>query len=157
RAEQVQCQLIAEKQQAEARKDREAELKAARTEAWYGYGCLLLASCYFLGRCLFDLSLERRPALGTNLDLSGLGWLAGALFISLIAVAVRQPDRSQPDDPTAELVAKALPPDVSIKVAERGLALVCHLSVAVGLVIIGWRIFEDVRSGMAAATFYLLL
>jgi hypothetical protein len=40
---------------------------------------------------------------------------------------------------------------------ERGLTLVCHLSVVVGLILIGWRHFEDLHAGTAAATFYLLL
>ncbi len=40
---------------------------------------------------------------------------------------------------------------------ERGLALGCHLAIVVGLVMIGWLHFEDLHSGMAAATFYLLL
>jgi hypothetical protein len=40
---------------------------------------------------------------------------------------------------------------------ERGLAIVCHLSIAAGLVLIGWRHFEDLQTGMSAATFYLLL
>src|SRR3954465_720919 len=46
-----------------------------------GYAWLLGACLYFLVRCLLDLTLIRRPALGPNLDLSGLAWLAGALFI----------------------------------------------------------------------------
>jgi hypothetical protein len=33
----------------------------------------------------------------------------------------------------------------------------CHLSVVVALVLIGWHHFDDVRAGMSAATFYLLL
>ena len=39
----------------------------------------------------------------------------------------------------------------------RALALLCHLSVVVGLVLIGWKHFGDVASGMAMAAFYLLL
>ena len=40
---------------------------------------------------------------------------------------------------------------------ERGLTLLCHLSIVVGLTLIGWRHFDDLHSGVAAATFYLLL
>jgi hypothetical protein len=139
----------------------------------YGYLALLGVSLYFLVRCLLDLTLVRRPALGPNLDLGGLAWLAGALFVSLIAVAVRQP--APPPDPAGKSLAptdkvvsaaeKALPPaaaaslgdtNVSLWVA-RGLALACHLSIAVGLVLVGWLHFDDLRSGMSAATFYLLL
>ena len=40
---------------------------------------------------------------------------------------------------------------------QRTLTLTCHLAVVAGLILIGWRHFQDVHAGMAAATFYLLL
>jgi hypothetical protein len=40
---------------------------------------------------------------------------------------------------------------------ERGLALVCHLAIVIGMVIVGYRTFDDLLGGVAAATFYLLL
>jgi hypothetical protein len=53
------------------------------------------------------------------------------------------------------------PPDVDASRlplwVERGLALLCHLSVVIGLVLIGWRHFDDLRAGVSAGTFYLLL
>src|SRR5205807_10190233 len=36
-------------------------------------------------------------------------------------------------------------------------AMVCHLAIVAALVFIGWRHFQDVLTGMAMATFYLLL
>src|SRR5215475_4145373 len=45
---------------------------------FYGYLWLMGACLYFLVRCLVDLALVRRPALGPNLNLGGLMWLAGA-------------------------------------------------------------------------------
>ena len=143
------------------------------THDFFGYLWLMIASLYFLVRCLLDLALVRRPSLGSNLDLSGLAWLAGALFVSLVAVACRQPaDDTKKEKPSRDpigkspiLVEKAIQPlappgvdDSRLYVwAERGLALLCHLSVVVALVLIGWRHFDDVRAGMSAATFYLLL
>src|SRR5947209_3413302 len=59
----------------------------------WGYLWLLGASGYFFLRCLADLALVRRPALSPNLNLGGLAWLAGALFVSLVAVAARPPGR----------------------------------------------------------------
>src|SRR5215472_16767450 len=59
---------------------------------FWGYAWLLAASGYFLLRCLFDLTLVRRPVLSPNLNFGGLVWLAGALFVSLIAVASRHPN-----------------------------------------------------------------
>src|SRR5262245_41670813 len=66
-------------------------LLSDKNGAWVGYLWLLMVSAYFLIRCLADLPLVRRPALGPNLNQGGLIWLAGALFISLIAVAVKKP------------------------------------------------------------------
>lgn len=151
---------------------------------FWGYLWLLGASGYFLLRCLFDLALVRRPALSPNLNFGGLVWLAGALFVSLIAVAVRHPNAPPkhgdelskqresaplPIEPMRRLGEKVIleqaPAEVDRKTLEeslglwieRGLTVLCHLSIAVGLILIGWRHFEDLHAGMAAATFYLLL
>lgn len=147
---------------------------------FWGYLWLLAASGYFLLRCVFDLTLVRRPALGPNLNFGGLVWLAGALFAGLIAVAVRPPNTqakhaeepsNQRDtapgaiDPVRRLGEKVIleqtPAAVdqeSVEIwVERGLTVLCHLSITVGLILIGWKHFEDLHSGMAAATFYLLL
>jgi hypothetical protein len=140
---------------------------------FWGYVWLLAVSGYFLLRCLFDLTLVRRPALAPNLNLGGLMWLAGALFVSLIAVAVRHPNEPARQSETApvpidpmrrlgeQVILQQAPAELD-EVAlhlwvERGLTVICHLSIVVGLVLIGWRHFEDLHAGMAAATFYLLL
>jgi hypothetical protein len=142
------------------------------THHFVGYLCLMIACFYFLIRCLFDLALIRRPALGSNLDFAGLAWLTGALFVGLIAVAARHPvgpldhaDSQRPPGPIDKIpdvsgraIEPYIPPGSSVRIwAERGLALLCHLSVLVGLVLIGWRHFDDIQAGMSAATFYLLL
>jgi hypothetical protein len=140
---------------------------------WWGYLWLAGASGYFLLRCLFDLTLVRRPALSPNLNFAGLVWLAGALFVSLIAVAVRHPNESAqqretapvPMDPMRQLGEKVLKEQAPAEVdersvemwVERGLTVACHLAITVALVLIGWRHFDDLHAGMACATFYLLL
>src|SRR5207302_8911527 len=63
----------------------------AWTAQAFGYLWLLCGSAYFLIRCLIDLALVRRPALGPHLNLGGLGWLGLALFVCLAAVAARRP------------------------------------------------------------------
>src|SRR5581483_5306129 len=119
---------------------------------------LLAASGYFFLRCLLDLILVRRPALSPNLNLAGLIWLAGALFVSLIAVAARQPaSPPETDKPSTTLDEKVRDPVAHLvrqetAGVERGLALGCHLAIVIGLVLIGWLHFEDVHAGMAAAT-----
>jgi hypothetical protein len=153
--------------------DHVALIAQSQTFSFYGYLWLLLASLYFLVRCFLDLALVRRPALGSNLNAGGLFWLAGALFISLIAVTVRQDDRPKaadepspsPTDKVKKIADAALQPVAPAGLdesrlrlwAERGLSLLCQLSVVVGLVLIGWRHFDDVQAGLSAATFYLLL
>src|SRR5262249_36708662 len=65
--------------------------------------------------------------------------------------------RARPTDDVREVgtvVGPLVAPDVD---PLRLLAMLCHLSVAVALVLIGWRHFDDVRAGASAATFYLLL
>jgi hypothetical protein len=142
-----------------------------------GYAWLFGGSAYYLGRCLLDLTLVQRPALAPNLTLGGLAWLAGALFVSLAAVAVNRGSdgNSSPPpagkDPVLTTVAEkqatnlvdsqAQANNVHAFDAQRwvghSLALLCHLAVFAGLVVVGWRHFNDLHAGMAAATFYLLL
>ena len=129
---------------------------------WFGYLCLLAGSGYYLVRCLVDLALVRRPALGPNLNPGGLAWLAGALFISLLALAVREPSAlpakngtaPAPIDQVQRQIEPQAPPNWDV---ERALAIVCHLAVVTGLIFVGWRHYQDAHAGMAAATFYLLL
>ncbi len=141
---------------------------------WFGYLWLFCGSGYFLVRCLFDLALVRRPALAPNLNLGGLAWLAGALFVCLVTVAIVRPGGPTEQAgkvPAALDKAEKLATDQAqqqapvqpVSVEEvafwvgRSLALLCHLAVVAGLIYVGWRHFQDVHAGMAAATFYLLL
>jgi hypothetical protein len=140
---------------------------------WPGYVWLLVGSVYLLLRCLLDLVLVRRPALGPNLNSGGMAWLAGAMFICLAAVAFRPPERANLHAPAvqAELPAQSNEtvgqPSAPVKLAqsqfdgsfilERTFAILCHLAVVIGLILVGRLHFQDTASGMAAATFYLLL
>src|ERR687888_2141815 len=60
-------------------------------KGFWGYLWLLGASLFLLARCLLDLALVRKPALGSNLDRAGLAWLAGPLYVSLVTVAAGPP------------------------------------------------------------------
>lgn len=142
--------------------------------AWLGFLWLFCGSALLLIRCLFDLALVQRPALGPNLNAAGLAWLGVALFVCLVAVAVRKPEelrgplgkpsvavsetqRRAGDLLRMDLTAHGLDERSKAFWAERSLAMLCHLAVCVGLVLVGWRHFQDAPAGMAAATFYLLL
>ena len=141
-----------------------------------GYAWLLAGSLYWFVRTVFDLTLVRRPVANPNLTTSGLGWLGIALFICLGAVAVRNTGETavrtqvgikpkaieQLQDRAAAAVehtqgeSKASSADVRFWV-ERSLALLCHLAVAVGLLMIGWKNFREISAGVALSTLYLLL
>jgi hypothetical protein len=136
----------------------------------WGYLALLLASLYFLLRCLVDLALVRRPVLSPNLTPGGLFWLAGALFVGLLPArplglpAEEKPPPTPPDelvrDPVKSVISKQVPTEDRDEVGlwvERGLALACHLSIVVALVLVGRLHFDDVHAGAAAAACYLLL
>ncbi len=150
---------------------RTNELTPPRTR-WLGYLWLLAGSAYLLLRCLIDLALQRRPALAPNLSFGGMAWLAGALFVCLIAVAFRSTDHPPPPSPTAqtkttgqEEPAKVGKESVALDLAQRpfenwvmrAVAVACHLAVVLGLIVLAWRHFQDAATGMAAATFYLML
>lgn len=133
----------------------------------FGYASLLGGSGYFLLRCLADLALVRRPALGPNLNQAGLAWLGLALFVSLVAVAVRQPTERYERPAATPAPVRQVQEQVETQgerlgsqgydAVDRGLTILCHLAVVAGLVLVGCRHFQDLHAGVAAATFYLLL
>src|SRR5439155_25257669 len=126
-----------------------------------------------LFRSLLDLTLVRRPALGPNLNMGGLAWLGLALFVCLTVVAARGPivPMATVGKPSAavkevqirsEAVVKQGNPANNLSESDMAFvvkcttAMICHLAIIIGLVFIGWRHFQDVLSGTAMATFYLL-
>jgi hypothetical protein len=152
-------------------------LARAGRERGLGYGWLLIGSLYWFVRTVIDLGLVRRPALSANLNIQGLSCLAVALFVCLTAVAMRpSPDHQEqvvgkrpvPIEQVQDTAAKALeqaqttngshasPADVRFW-AERGLAMLCHTAVLVGLVMIGWRHFGDLTAGVGTAALYTLV
>jgi hypothetical protein len=152
----------------------EAALAPPARLVWFGYLWLLCGSAYFWIRCVVDLALVRRPALSPNLNRSGLAWLGGAFLVCLLAVAVRNPaDRAGPVGKgsaaldQAQRRAEALVNHQAASARSPGfnarfwvgvtLAMLCHVSIVAGLSWIGYRVFQDLHAGMAAAAFYLLL
>ena len=144
------------------------------TLAWFGYLWLLCGSALFFMRCLLDLVLIGRPALAPNLNPSGLIWLSLALFVCLVVVAFQKP--AGPPGPVgkqsvavnetqrrADYLVKQqsllteLMPDNSALLVECGSAVICHFFIVCGLAFIGWKHFQDLQGGVAAAAFYLLL
>jgi hypothetical protein len=151
-----------------------AQLARAARRLNVGYIWLICASGYFFFRTLFDLGLEKRPALSTNLTSPGLAWLTVALFISLTAKAViKLPE--QPVQVGREPVALTRAQNGAVAImnsqsgienwgeagakffVERGIAIALHLAVVLGLVLSGAKLFGDLSIGVAMACLYLLL
>lgn len=156
---------------------RARQIERGQRELVFAYAWLLAGSGYWFVRAIVDLALVRRPVTSPNLNTTGLGWLALALFVCLTAVAVRRagdpvvagPIGARPipitqfqEGATAVVqqaqtgAGQASPADVRFWV-ERSLAMACHLAVALGLLMIGLRHFQDLATGMALAALYLLL
>jgi len=149
----------------------------AHRERMIGYGWLLSGSLFWFLRAVFDLVLVRRPAVSANLNIQALSWFGLALYIGLTAVALRpDPDQREQEQgkrpasiehvqATATAVVQqaqttngghATPTAVRFW-AVRGLAMLCHTAVLVGLVMIGWKHFGDITAGVGAAALYTLL
>jgi hypothetical protein len=143
-----------------------------KRELIVGYSWLLAGSLYWFVRCVFDLTLVRRPTTSPNLNTSGLSSLGIALLLCLGAVAFRSTDATavqsqvgskpkaieQLQDSAAAVVEQTQGEMVDVRFwVERTLALSCHIAVAVGLLMIGWRQFGELPAGVALATLYLLL
>ena len=149
----------------------------ARRERVLGYVWLMAGSLFWFVRAVLDTALVRRPPMSANLNTAGLAWLGLALFVGLTAVAVRRtPDQAnqrqvgrssaaieQVQDTATAVVQQAqntngshASPAAVRFWAERGLAMICHAAVLVGLLMIGWRHFGDLTAGVAAAALYTL-
>ncbi|VTR95363.1 Uncharacterized protein OS=Planctomyces brasiliensis (strain ATCC 49424 / DSM 5305 / JCM 21570 / NBRC 103401 / IFAM 1448) GN=Plabr_4086 PE=4 SV=1 [Gemmata massiliana] len=152
--------------------------RRAVRERTLGYAWLLVGSLYWFVRAIVDTALVRRPPVTANLNTPGLAWLALALFVGLTAVAVRRtPDQAnqervgtrpvtieQVQETATAVVQQAQSTNghqasaVTVQFwAERGLAMICHAAVLIGLLMIGWRHFGDITTGVAAAALYTLV
>jgi hypothetical protein len=156
-------------------------------QPWNAFVWLFVGSALWLGRCLFDLGLSRRPLLEPNLNSAGLACLAFGVLGLLLAETVNLPvdegtarnpaePRSKPGDranpppagstvlsaPVKEVIASAPlpsalkrnPPQV---ILSRVLASLAHLGLVASLIVVGWKGFDRLITGLAVATCYLLL
>lgn len=147
------------------------------------YIWLFSGSGLWLLRCLLDLGLSRRPLLEPNLNASGLLCLSvgvlGLLLTETVLLpvedgAARNPaERSEREErpavapgannATVRTMLSMVPLPTSLKrqlpqvIASRVLAVLAHLTLVVGLLGIGWKLFERPITGVAMATCYLVL
>jgi hypothetical protein len=150
-----------------------------------GYVWLFATSGFFLVRLLLDPVMVRRPLLEPNLSASGLTFTCLSLLVFLMAnVITRPPERLEHNLAEQESPASPNPgyeffytisgysnqaispvdqsqPEVYrqtlIRVATTRMAVIlAHLAVVAGMVWIGYRHFDNIQTGVAAATLYLL-
>lgn len=143
-----------------------------------GYAWLLVASAYWFGRAVFDVSLVRRPTVSPNLTTAGMACLGVALFVGQASVALRRtadaaeqvqvgrrpaPIAQVQDSATAvvqhapaETIQRASEADVRFWV-ERTLCMACHAAIVVALLLTGLRHFQDRAAGIGMGALYLLI
>ncbi|MDD5708246.1 MAG: hypothetical protein PHR35_20185 [Kiritimatiellae bacterium] len=150
-----------------------------------GYVWLFVVGGGFVVRLLLDPMMVRRPLLEPNLSASGLTFTGAALLVFLMAnVITNPPERlewllAQQESPGAPSPGyqwfhtfsgysnQAIQPadgsqpeayrQAFVRAASsRAAAIAAHLAVVTGMVWIGFRHFNNLQTGMAAATLYLL-
>ncbi|MCE5267124.1 MAG: hypothetical protein LLG00_04490 [Planctomycetaceae bacterium] len=150
-----------------------------------GYLWLFAVSGFFFIRLLLDPIMVRRPLLEPNLSASGLTFTGAALLVFLMAnVITCPPERLEylmakqgpsetrtpgyvPFYKFAELADKTMVPNdparpevhrVSPMLAAQTHAatILAHLALVAGLIWVGLRHFDNIHTGVAASTLYLL-
>lgn len=149
-----------------------------------GFTWLFAVTGMFLLRLLVDPFLRRRPHLGQNLNAPGSAFLCVAAFALLAMGAmngrptpatertlqqatnlVKGGENLEAEESTATVAGPVAPmiwapigaPFKAPELAARVMAILSHLLVIVGLLLVGRNLFGDVQLGLAMATLYLML
>ena len=147
-----------------------------------GYAWLFAVGAFFMIRLLLDPVMVRRPLLEPNLNASGLTFTGTAILVFLAAnLLAAKPDRlehvlaQQHLDAGREAMAirspgyvkfyqlasysniKEYPPGTAENNAAHAVALLSLLALVLGIVVVGFRHFDNIHTGVAAASLYLLL
>jgi len=164
--------------------ESEAELSAKQLQR-SGFVLLFAVELLILIRLMIDPLMDRRPMLDPNLTVGGMWFISISLFIFMMAnVATSTPRMRVWQGPelgpgyaimhrlptiSTRPISKALggeepatadEVDLSYRswtVLAKVLAISAHLSIIVGVVLIGNRHFGNLRSGVGCASLYLLL
>lgn len=140
----------------------------------YGYFWLFCLGGLLLVRLLADPTMVRRPLLEPNLSAGGLIFIGCSLFVFLMASVISRPERAETvsaatdNELTAEqekeqdAVRQADGPGYALlslmpSIAKKSLAILGHLTIVVGMVLIGYRHFDNLVMGAGTATLYLML
>jgi hypothetical protein len=153
----------------------------------FGYVWLFSVGSFFLIRLLLDVIVVRRPLLEPNLSAGGLTFTGIALLIFLMSNVINPRPAQLLDHVLAEQHAPVTPapgwmlfpslgsaPGTAAEAdrqdsaeqrrrqliretTNRSVAIFGHLAVVFGIVLVGYRHFDNIQTGVAAASLYLLL
>ncbi len=147
---------------------------------FYGFAFLLTTCGLLLIRMMVDPAIVRRPLLEPNLSIGGLSFLGISLLVFLMANVITSDPRLQteqgPQLGPGYALLKMLPelpttPDKaaadwsSLKSGEnawlpnlaRIVAIFANLAIVFGIIGVGYWHFDNIKTGIGAATMYLLL
>ncbi|NNE00123.1 MAG: hypothetical protein HKN47_22615 [Pirellulaceae bacterium] len=161
------------------------EYYSARALQRAGFIYLFVIQSLILLRLLMDPLMVRRPLLDPNLTTGGLYFISISLFIFMMGNVVTSTPRIQvmqgpqlgpgyalmhrlptiTTRPVSDALAGAEPmvqPDLDPSqqrwtMIAKVLAILAHLAIVTGIVMIGNRHFGNLRAGVGAATLYLML
>ena len=133
-----------------------------------GYLALFLVGGAWLIRLLMDPAMVRRPLLAPNLSVGGLSFIGVSLFAFLIAnVVVNQPGEGLTTDNFVRMDSlltyqqNSGPGYAVLNVLPLGaiktVAILSHVAIVLGVVLIGYRHFENTTNGIGAAMLFLML
>lgn len=152
-----------------------------------GYVWLFSVGGFFLIRLLLDAIVVRRPLLEPNLSSGGLAFTGVALLVFLMSNVINSKPAQRlehvlaqqhapvppapggvlfrsfagPSHPAVNSSAQDHPEqhrsDLIRAATTRSLVILGHLAVVIGIVLIGYRHFDNIQTGIAAASLYLLL
>ena len=151
----------------------------------YGFIALFVVQMLILIRLLADSLMVRRPLLDPNLTTGGLNFISISLFLFMMANVVNSTPKIQvtqgpelgpgyalmnmlpaiPTRPVSDAVGAGASVDVSgmdasqqrLATIAKIMAILAHLAIVTGIVLIGNRHFGNLRAGVGAATLYLML
>jgi hypothetical protein len=150
-----------------------------------GFIWLFAVQCCLLIRLMLDPLMVRRPLLDPNLTAGGLNFIGVSLFVFMMANVVTSTPRQQieqgpklgpgyqlmhmlpaiPTRPAGESLVGVEPTGeieqdakkLWLTTVAKAVAILAHLAIVIGIVLIGNRHFGNIRSGIGCALLYLLL
>lgn len=146
-----------------------------------GYIWLFTVGALYLVRLLLDPVMVRRPLLEPNLSASGLVFMTSALMVFLLTNILQgreiyNPEGDPPIVPAAAIHGPGYPPFFQLvnrlpnddpaqpssgesvrQTVVRLLTALAQIALVLGIVWVGYRHFDNLQTGVAAAGLYLLL